>query len=82
MHDVRPDRSTLLVDWGVHGWAGRWLVNGSRSGIVRIDIDPACRAWVLGLPVRLTTVKVSLAEPDAFCATVGAALARVRGRAT
>jgi hypothetical protein len=38
---------------GVHGWAGRWAVNGSRDGAVRLDIDPPCRARVCGIPVRL-----------------------------
>lgn len=53
---------------GVHGWRGRWLVNGSVSGIVRIDIDPPSRARVMGVPIRLHTLLVSLDDPDGFLA--------------
>ena len=52
--------------WGVHGWRGRWLVNGSSDGIVRVEIDPPARAWTLGIPVRLRIVYISLADPDGF----------------
>jgi hypothetical protein len=50
--------------WGVHGWRGRWLVSGSSGGIVGIEIDPPARAWTLGIPIRLRTVHISLADPD------------------
>lgn len=33
---------------GVHGWRGRWLVNGAVSGIATLEIDPPARASVLG----------------------------------
>ncbi len=69
--DIRAaekDERSLLGGWGVHGWAGRWLVNGSGSGIVRIDVSPDCRARVLGVPVRLSSLRMSLADPDAFLA--------------
>ena len=49
--------------WGVHGWRGRWLVNGSSDGIVGVEIDPPARAWTLGIPIRLRTVHISLADP-------------------
>lgn len=52
--------------WGVHGWRGRWLVNGSLQGLVAIEIDPAVRARVVMVPGRLRTVWISLADPDAF----------------
>jgi len=55
---------------GVHGWRGRWLVNGSMSGLVAIDIKPAARANVLGVPVRLHYLAVSLDDPEAFLASV------------
>ncbi|MGH8993987.1 MAG: hypothetical protein ACRDZ7_20955 [Acidimicrobiia bacterium] len=57
---------------GAHGWRGRWLVNGSRRGIVRIDVDPPARAWTLVLPVRLRELWVSLEDPDGFLAALGA----------
>src|SRR4051794_40482439 len=43
---------------GVHGWAGRWLVNGSGDRILVIDLEPAQRASVLGFPVRLQQLMV------------------------
>jgi hypothetical protein len=55
-----------LYGIGVHGWAGRWAVNGARAGTVRLDIGPPCRARVCGVPVNLRTLWLSLAEPDAF----------------
>ena len=51
---------------GVHGWRGRWLVNGSVSGIVTIEIDPPNRARVMGIPIRLRTLHVSLDDPEGF----------------
>jgi hypothetical protein len=56
--------------WGVHGWRGRWLVNGSSEGIVAIEIDPPVRGWAVCFPLRLSTVFVSLADPDRFVAAV------------
>lgn len=49
---------------GVHGAAGRWLVNGSGEGILAIDFEPVQRAYVLGIPVRLRQLLVSVEEPD------------------
>jgi hypothetical protein len=50
---------------GVHGWAGRWLVNGSGDGILDIELRPPQRAFVLGFPVRLRHLLVSVEEPVA-----------------
>jgi len=66
-----PRRSVQQVDddhdkvwgWGAHGWSGRWLVNGSSSRIVRIDLDPEGRARVCGVPVKLRTLRVSVEDP-------------------
>lgn len=52
------------ISRGVHGWRGRWLVNGSGEGIVVIDIDPVQRAWVTGFPVRLRQLMVSVSDPE------------------
>src|ERR1700678_1839044 len=43
---------------GVHGWRGRWLVNGAAGGVVRIEIDPPARAFASGVPVRLRQLRV------------------------
>ncbi len=48
---------------GVHGWGGRWLVNGSGSGLVVLTIEPRVRAWVTGVPVKLRQLTVSVAAP-------------------
>ena len=48
---------------GVHGWAGRWLVNGSGDGVVDIALDPRQRGYVMGFPVRLRNVLVSVEDP-------------------
>ena len=50
--------------WGVHGWRRRWLVNGSSSGLVRIDIDPPARAHIGFVPVQLAVLRVGVEEPD------------------
>ncbi len=56
---------------GVHGWAGRWLVNGSSDGIVRIEIAPHARARVTGFPVKLSTLLVSVEDPEGLVAALG-----------
>jgi hypothetical protein len=52
--------------WGAHGWDGTWLVNGSSNGLVRIEIEPAARGWMSGIPVRVKVLRLSLEEPEAF----------------
>jgi hypothetical protein len=49
---------------GVHGLAGRWLVNGSGHGILTIDLRPNQRAYVMGIPVRLCQLLVSVEDPS------------------
>lgn len=55
---------------GVHGRNGSWLVNGTMSGLVRLDLDPEQRASVLGRDVRLTIVDVSVALPKKLLSAV------------
>ena len=62
--------------WGAHGWNGVWLVNGSSQGLVRLEIEPAARGWVSGIPVRLRVLRLSLEEPDAFLRALRDARAR------
>lgn len=52
--------------WGAHGWRGRWLVNGSSRGLVRLTIDPAGRARCLAVPAKLRELTLSLDDPDSF----------------
>jgi hypothetical protein len=56
---------------GAHGWAGRWLVNGAGDGILTIDLDPQQRAYVLGFPVGLRQLQVSVDDPRALAAALG-----------
>ena len=49
---------------GVHGFAGRWLVNGSGQGIVNIAFEPSQRGYVMGFPVRLRNLLVSVENPS------------------
>jgi hypothetical protein len=49
---------------GVHGLGGRWLVNGPGRGILNINLLPVQRGYVVGFPVRLRQLMVSVAEPD------------------
>ena len=63
--------SGFVTGIGVHGWRGRWLVNGAARGIVRLEIDPGARAYVLGVPVRLRDLAVSVTEPEELIAAVG-----------
>ena len=59
-------RHRRVLGWGVHGWRGRWLVNGSSTGLVTLEIDPVTRARVCGVPVRLRELTVSLVDPEAM----------------
>jgi hypothetical protein len=53
----------FVLSRGVHGWAGRWLVNGSGDAIRAIDLEPVQWGRVLGVPVRLRQLLVSIEDP-------------------
>ncbi len=55
---------------GVHGFAGRWLVNGAGDRILVLELAPVRRARVLGLPVRLRELLISVDEPEVVAASV------------
>jgi hypothetical protein len=59
---------------GVHGWRRKWLVNGSSHGIVVLSIDPPARARMLGLPIRVSELAISLEDPAGFADAVGLAI--------
>jgi hypothetical protein len=67
--DVRPSTGRVW-GWGVHGWKGRWLVNGSSHGIVVLDLEPPVPARVLLIPITLRELAVSLEAPDEFVAAI------------
>jgi hypothetical protein len=60
-----------VLSRGVHGFAGRWLVNGSGQGLLAIELAPRQRAYVMGFPVRLRTLIVSVADPAALAVALG-----------
>ena len=57
--------------YGVHGGAGRWIVNGSGHNMVTVRIDPPARGRVLGVRVKLKELWLSLEDPDGFLAATG-----------
>ncbi len=62
--------SGLVGGIGVHGWRGTWLVNGSVRGVVKIDIEPPAKAAVMGVPVRLRALFVSVQSPEELVAAL------------
>jgi hypothetical protein len=70
VQQIAPD-SEPVTGWGVHGWRGLWLVNGSSAGLVRIEIEPAVQAWVVGVPVRLKTLRLSVTSPGELINELG-----------
>lgn len=68
--------SVPVWGWGAHGWRGRWLVNGSYKGIVVLDIEPSGRGRVLGFPVKVRELALSLEDPQGFCDALGLELGR------
>jgi hypothetical protein len=65
-----PLRKQIPLTRGVHGWAGRWLVNGSGDGILSIDLEPRQRAYVMAVPVSLRQLQVSVDDPPALAAAL------------
>jgi hypothetical protein len=63
VRSATPDTGRVL-GWGVHGWRGEWLVNGSSSGLVRIELAPSVRAWLAAVPLRVRVLRVSVEDPD------------------
>jgi hypothetical protein len=57
--DYRP-----VVSIGAHGWKGRWLVNGAHRPIATIRLSPTASARVLGFPVALRELLVSVDDRD------------------
>lgn len=65
-----PDHDPVW-GWGAHGWGGRWLVNGSSRGLIRLTIDPPAPAKVCFVGVRLRLLRISLVDPDGALAALG-----------
>ncbi|MGC4117946.1 MAG: hypothetical protein QM765_26040 [Myxococcales bacterium] len=65
------ERHAFTLSRGVHGWAGRWLVNGSGQGLVSIRLEPKQSARVLGFPVGLRELIVSVDDPAGLIRALG-----------
>ena len=65
--DAKPSNERVYAS-GAHGWRGRWLVNGSSEDIVELTIAPPVRAYVMGAPIKLQTLYVSVTDPQALIA--------------
>jgi hypothetical protein len=58
------------ISRGVHGFAGRWLVNGSGEGIVSLDLEPRQRGYVMGVSVSIRQLLLSMEEPEQLIAAL------------
>ncbi|HSR85279.1 MAG TPA: hypothetical protein VLM11_13975 [Streptosporangiaceae bacterium] len=60
---------------GVHAGRGQLLVNGSADGLVKLAIEPPCYTGrtlsTMFVRERVSSIIVSLDDPDGFIATVG-----------
>ncbi len=60
--DVANHRPVLTI--GAHGWKGRWLVNGAHRPIAIIRLAQPVRGRVVGFPVMVRELWVSVDERD------------------
>ncbi len=63
--------TTRPISRGVHGFNGRWLVNGSGDGILVLTLAPVQRGYVMGFPVRLKELQVSVEDPQGLARALG-----------
>ena len=64
--------NTRVYSAGVHYGFGRWLVNGSVKGLVKLTIEPAAQARVWKTAVTVRELWVSVTDPDALVAACAA----------
>ncbi len=55
---------------GVHGWNGRYLVNGRGDGLVTITLEPAQSGVMVGFSVKVSEVTVSVEDPEGLVAAL------------
>jgi hypothetical protein len=73
VHARRSANAWLSV--GVHtDMMGGWVVNGSPLGMVHLTIEPPASGRFAGLPIRVSSLWLSLEEPEAFLAALTAAM--------
>lgn len=66
--NAEPAADARVFVAGVHILGSRWLVNGSRTGLVALTIEPAVPAKVWRKSVSVGTLVVSVTDPDEFIA--------------
>ena len=71
VRDVRLD-DRRVTGWGVHGWRGKWLVNGSSAGVVRIELEPPRRARTGPVPISVRELRVSVEDPEGLVGMLSA----------
>lgn len=72
VRSAAPDHGPV-TGWGVHGWRGSWLVNGSSGGLVRIELSPPARARLIVFSVKLRVLRVSVEDPSGLVAALAPA---------
>lgn len=76
VHHIGPGTGTVLNSLGgVRGWAGRWILSGASDGLVRLDLASEARARVMGIPMRLTSLQVSVETAPELLRALGPAAA-------
>ncbi len=64
--------SGRVLNRGVHGWRGDWLVNGAGDGLVELRFEPAMKAHVLGVPVHVRRLRIAVDDPAGLVDAIGA----------
>jgi hypothetical protein len=64
---IRSAAASPARPWsiGIHGWRGRWIVNGAAAPMARITIEPPAPARTLGLRLGLRELEVGV-DPAAL----------------
>lgn len=62
-----------VFEAGVHFRGSRWLVNGSRKGLVEFTIDPPAPVKFWRMSMRASTLVLSVTNPEALVAACSAA---------
>lgn len=57
-----------VIEAGVHSRGSRWLVNGSRKGLVELTIDPAVSGKFWRKSITVSTLVLSVTDPDELIA--------------
>jgi hypothetical protein len=59
-------RARFVDGVGIHGWGGRWVVNGRMGYVAVLRVQPATQGHLYGVPVRIRELLVAVADPAAL----------------